>query len=296
MERAPERSPNHPSVASVAGRRRRSAQSARAAGPRRWVGPLFVADVAGTAQTPASLGRLGVEGTTEEMGAGACTQTPGAPAAGRSAAATRQRDKCALPHGDSAVPLMAPLTPALKSTINTSSSAEAALPNGESGAAVDGTAMPFSPVRPVVWLDVFRSPTPEDPATPRTPKAGDGFRQRVVRSGTADSIDGHTHRAQRERAESITRKLTASPRHWNVDDWRDRVRGTGIYALELCGVRSVVVNKDSNGHRAQHVNGTARVEAHAACDFLRERGEHSASVRGNTGWWRGFRLPMIDVE
>ena len=46
MERAPERSPNHPSVASVAGRRRRSAQSARAAGPRRWVGPLFVADVA----------------------------------------------------------------------------------------------------------------------------------------------------------------------------------------------------------------------------------------------------------
>ena len=163
------------------------------------MGPLFVADVAGTAQTPASLGRLGVEGTTEEMGAGACTQTPGAPAAGRSAAATRQRDKCALPHGDSAVPLMAPLTPALKSTINTSSSAEAALPNGESGAAVDGTAMPFSPVRPVVWLDVFRSPTPEDPATPRTPKAGDGFRQRVVRSGTADSIDGHTHRAQREK-------------------------------------------------------------------------------------------------
>ena len=39
-------------------------------------------------------------------------------------------------------------------------------------------------------------------------------------------------------------------------------------------------NKHSNGHRAQHVNGTARVEAHAACDFLRERGEHSASVRG----------------
>ena len=45
-------------------------------------------DVAGTAQTPASgraacavpasAGRLGVEGTTEEMGAGACTQTPGA--------------------------------------------------------------------------------------------------------------------------------------------------------------------------------------------------------------------------
>jgi hypothetical protein len=57
-------------------------------------------DVAGTAQTPASAGRLGVEGTTEEMGAGACTQTPGAPAAGRSAAATRQRDKCALPHGE----------------------------------------------------------------------------------------------------------------------------------------------------------------------------------------------------
>ncbi len=109
-------------------------------------------DVAGTAQTPASgraacavrasAERQGVEGTTEEMGAGECTQTPGAPAAGRSAAATRLRDKCALPHGDSAVPLMAPLTPALKSTINTSSSAEAALPNGESGAAVDGTAMP----------------------------------------------------------------------------------------------------------------------------------------------------------
>jgi len=45
-------------------------------------------DVAGTAQTPASgraacavpasAGRLVVEGTTEEMGAGACTQTPGA--------------------------------------------------------------------------------------------------------------------------------------------------------------------------------------------------------------------------
>ena len=45
-------------------------------------------DGAGTAQTPASgravcavpasAGRLGVEGTTEEMGAGACTQTPGA--------------------------------------------------------------------------------------------------------------------------------------------------------------------------------------------------------------------------
>jgi hypothetical protein len=235
-------------------------------------------DVAGTAQTPASAERQGVGGTTEEMGAGACTQTPGAPAAGRNAAATRLRDKCALPHGDSAVPLMSPLTPALKSTINTSSSAEAALPNGESGAAVDGTAMPSSPVRPVVWLDVFRPPTPEDLArhTPRTPKARDGFRQRVVRSGTADSIDGQ----QRAKRESITRKLTASARYWNVDDWRDRVRVTGIYALELCGVRGVVVNKDSNGHRAQHVNGTARVEAHAACVFLRERGEHSASVRG----------------
>ncbi len=32
-------SPNHPNVASVAGRRRRSAESAWAAGPRRWVGP-----------------------------------------------------------------------------------------------------------------------------------------------------------------------------------------------------------------------------------------------------------------
>jgi hypothetical protein len=32
-----------------------------------------------------------------------------------------------------------------------------------------------------------------------------------------------------------------------------------------------VVNKDSNGHRAQHVNGTARVEAHAACDSLLDR-------------------------
>ena len=30
---------NHTNVASVAGRRRRSAESARAAGPRRWVGP-----------------------------------------------------------------------------------------------------------------------------------------------------------------------------------------------------------------------------------------------------------------
>ena len=49
------------------------------------------------------------------------------------------------------------------------------------------------------------------------------------------------------------------------------MRGTGIYALELCGVRGVVVNKDSNGHRVQHVNGTARVEAHAACDFLLNR-------------------------
>jgi hypothetical protein len=51
--------------------------------------------------------RQGVEGTTEEMGAGECTQTPGAPAAGRSAAPTRLRDKCALPHGNSDVPLMA---------------------------------------------------------------------------------------------------------------------------------------------------------------------------------------------
>jgi hypothetical protein len=89
---------------------------------RRGRGVNLSRDGAGTAQTPASgravcavpssAGRLGVEGTTEEMGAGACTQTPGAPAAGRSAGATRQRDKCALPHGDSAVPLMAPLTPA----------------------------------------------------------------------------------------------------------------------------------------------------------------------------------------
>jgi hypothetical protein len=91
---------------------------------------------------PASAGRLGVEGTTEEMGAGACTQTPGAPAAGRSAAATRQLDKCALPHGDSAVPLMAPLTPSLKSTINTSSSTEVVTgassrtPSGQPGGAV----------------------------------------------------------------------------------------------------------------------------------------------------------------
>lgn len=158
---------------------------------------------------------------------------------------------------------MAPLTPALKSTINTSSSAEAALPNGESGAAVDGTAMPSSPVRPVVWLDVFRSPTPEDPATPRTPKAGDGFRQRVVRSGTADSIDGHTHRAQRERAESITRKLTASPRHWNVDDWRDRVRGTGIYALEP------VRRQRCGGKQGQQwASGTAR-KRHGTCGGAR---------------------------
>ena len=74
-------------------------------------------DWVGTAQTTVSVGRLGVEGTKEDMGAGACTQTPGAPAAGRNAAATRHRDKCALPHGDSAVPLMDPLTPALKSTI-----------------------------------------------------------------------------------------------------------------------------------------------------------------------------------
>ena len=60
-------------------------------------------DGAGTAQTPASgravcavpasVGCLGMEGTTEEMGSGACTQTRGAPAAGRIAAATRQRDK-----------------------------------------------------------------------------------------------------------------------------------------------------------------------------------------------------------
>ena len=104
------------------------------------------------------------------------------------------------------------------------------------------------------------------PGNAQDSKACDGFRQRVVRSGTADSIDGHTQRAKRE---SITRKLTASARHWNVDDWCDLVRGTGIYALELCGVRGVVVNKDSNGHRAQHENGKARVEAHAACDSLR---------------------------
>ena len=32
-----------------------------------------------------------------------------------------------------------------------------------------------------------------------------------------------------------------------------------------------MVNKDSNGHRAQHVNSTARVEAHAACDSLLDR-------------------------
>jgi hypothetical protein len=76
-----------------------------------------------------------------------------------------------------------------------------------------------------------------------------------VRSDTADSIDsdGHTHRDQRESI-TVTRKLTASACHWNVDDWCDRVRGTGIYALDLCGVRGVVVNKDSNGHRAQHVH------------------------------------------
>jgi hypothetical protein len=165
---------------------------------------------------------------------------------------------------------MAPLTPALKTPINTSSSAEAVLTNGESGAAVDWTVMHSSPVRPVVWLDVFRSQTPEDLEchTPRTPKARDGFRQRVMRSGTADSIDGHTQRAK---PESITHKLTmtmtVSARHWNIDDWRDCVRVTDIYALDLCGVRGVVVNKDSNGHRAQHVNGTARVEAHADCDF-----------------------------
>jgi hypothetical protein len=65
---------------------------------------------------PASALRLGVEGATEELGARAGTQTPGAPAAGRSAAATRQRGKHALSHDDSAVPLMAPLTPALKSS------------------------------------------------------------------------------------------------------------------------------------------------------------------------------------
>ena len=40
--------------------------------------------------------------------------------------------------------------------------AMAALSDGEPGAAVDGTAMPFSPVHPVVWLDLFLSPTPEE--------------------------------------------------------------------------------------------------------------------------------------
>ncbi len=58
------------------------------------------------AALPASDESQGVEGTTEEMGAGECTQTPGAPAAGWSAAPTRLRDKCALPHGDSDVPLI----------------------------------------------------------------------------------------------------------------------------------------------------------------------------------------------
>ena len=134
------------------------------------------------------------------------------PSPGQVRAATRRF--CCSPHGSP--------HPSLKKHHhgNTSSSSEAALPNGESGAAVDGTAMPSSPVRPVVWLDVFRSATPEDLAcrTPRTPKARDSFRQCVVRSGTADSIDGHTHRVKRA---SITHKLTASARHWNVDDWRD---------------------------------------------------------------------------
>ena len=94
-----------------------------------------------------------------------------------------------------------------------------------------------------------------------------GFRQRVVRSGTADSIDGHTHRAQRERAESITRKLTASPRHWNVDDCRDRVRGTGIYALEP------VRRQRCGGKQGQQwASGTAR-KRHGTCG-----GAHHLSV------------------
>ena len=101
------------------------------------------------------------------------------------------------------------------------------------------------------------------PGNAQDSKAGDGFRQRVVRSGTADSIDGHTHRAQRERAESITRKLTASPRHWNVDDWRDRVRGTGIYALEP------VRRQRCGGKQGQQwASGTAR-QRHGTCGGAR---------------------------
>ena len=58
-----------------------------------------------------------VEGATKELGAGAGTETPDAPAAGLSAAATRQRGKHALKLDDPDAPRMAPVTPALKSTI-----------------------------------------------------------------------------------------------------------------------------------------------------------------------------------
>ena len=80
---------------------------------------------------PASAVRLGVEGATEEMGAGAGTQTPGAPTAGRSAAATRQ-GKHALSHDDSAAPRMAPLTAALKSTNNNMSASDEAVAGASS--------------------------------------------------------------------------------------------------------------------------------------------------------------------
>ena len=54
------------------------------------------ASVHAAVAVPASAVRLGVEGATEELGAGAGTETPDTPAAGLSAAATHQRGKGAL--------------------------------------------------------------------------------------------------------------------------------------------------------------------------------------------------------
>ena len=123
------------------------------------------------------------------------------------------------------------------------------------------------------------------PTDPKTCPSHPVSQQSCTGTHTTDTIDtvvGVVAQGLRDRASSkfgvvlFGSKMT----NWNVDDWRDCVRVMGIYALDLCGLRGVVVNKDSNGHRTQHVNGTARLEAHTACDFLRERGEPSASVRG----------------
>ena len=59
---------NHTNVASVAGRRRRSAESARAAGPRRWVGPRGGCALRGV-RTGANRRRVRARGGGREHGA-----------------------------------------------------------------------------------------------------------------------------------------------------------------------------------------------------------------------------------